>query len=859
MNDAPHPPVGAVDLSNCDREPIHQPGRVQSYGAMIAVSSDWIVQHASDNLQAILGIDHVDALGRPLHEIIVSDGFEHIRRNLRSLETHDGALRLFGVVLRASGRSFDISVHQSGAHLLIEFEPKRATREADLMAEVYPQISALRRDRDLRTLARDAARGLQALCGFDSVMVYQFQPDQSGKVIAESRLDGQSRYDGLHFPASDIPAQARALYKRSLLRLIADVNDQGATITPGTRIDGTPLDLSLAVTRSVSPIHIEYLRNMGVEASMSVSIMKDGELWGLFACHHDTPRYIDYERRTSVEMFAHMFSYELSRHEDRQRKQTEADAARLQTLLMGHMASGDSITASLLSVSKEIASVIPHDGLVLLYDDSFHATGVSPTEEEFLAIARLLDRSIGSEVFCTEALGKLHAPAREYEDRVSGLLAIPISRRPRDYLVLVRRQVETETTWAGDPAKPAQVGPNGMRLTPRKSFEAWQETVRGRSEPWTPTQIHAADLLRTTLLEIFLKVTDAANLQRKHAQEQQSLLISELNHRVRNILNLMRGLVSQSRSSAKTLEEFTANLDGRIHALARAHDQLTAERWEPTSLKSLILCEFEAYADAQSRRVSVTGPDAMIQPNAYTTLALVLHEMATNSVKYGALCDSSGTIAVSLDVDRSGAMLIDWVERGGPPVQPPTRRGFGTTIIETSIPHELRGDAEISYKVTGVEAHFRLPPNAIARIVPETAPDAEPARPAAPTAEAGFRLGGQVLVLEDTLIIAMDAAATLEDMGAAEVKIASSVADAQTWLASNTPTIALLDVNLQDEQSVPVAEALAGRGIPFVLATGYGMTSELEEAYPPCAIVQKPFSPESLRTAMVSLMAAASE
>ena len=857
MNDATPTPLGPADLTNCDREPIHQLGRVQSYGALIAVSADWIVQHASENLFDILGIEHEAVLGRPLHEIIVSDGFERIRRNLRSLETHDGVLRLFGVVLRASGRNFDVSVHESGAHLLIEFEPKRETRNSDLMAEVYPQISALRRDRDLRTLARDAAKGLQSLCGFDSVMVYQFQPDQSGLVIAETRLDGQSRYDGLHFPASDIPAQARALYKRSLLRLIADVDDPGARLLPGVRIDGAPLDLSLAVTRAVSPIHIEYLRNMGVQASMSVSIMKDGELWGLFACHHNSPCYIDYERRTSIEMFAHMFSYELSRHADRQLKGIERDTARLQTLLMGHMASGDSITATLLSVSKEIASVIPHDGLVLMHDESFHATGITPTEEDFLAIARMLDRSIGSEVFATDCLGKIHEPARDYEERTAGLLAIPISRRPRDYLVLVRKQVDTAKTWAGDPAKPAQVGPNGVRLTPRKSFAAWQETVRGKSAPWTPAETHAADLLRTTLLEIFLKVTDAANLQRKRAQEQQSLLISELNHRVRNILNLMRGLVSQSRSSAATLEEFTKNLDGRIHALARAHDQLTAERWEPTSLKALIACEFEAYAQAGSRRVRVTGPDAMIQPNAYTTLALVLHEMATNSVKYGALCDHSGTITVTLQVDRSGGMLIDWVERGGPPVQPPTRRGFGTTIIETSIPHELRGDAEISYKVTGVEAHFRLPPNCIAQIVPEQTEEA-PRTQTIVTGQTGdFRLSGPVLVLEDALIIAMDAAAILEDMGAAEVKICSSVADALSWLEAHSPTIALLDVNLQDEQSLPVAEHLAERGIPFVLATGYGMTSDLQEAYPPCAIVQKPFSAESLKSAMSGLSAEA--
>ncbi|POF30982.1 HWE histidine kinase domain-containing protein [Roseibium marinum] len=846
-----------VDLTNCDREPIHQLGRVQSYGALIAVSSDWIIQHASMNLHEILGVQHEDALGRPLNEIIVAEGFTRIRDNLRAVENPQGAARLFGVVMRESGKTFDVSVHQSGSHLIVEFEPKLSTRGRDVLSEVYPQIAALRRNRDLHLLARDAARGLQELTGFDSVMVYQFQPDHSGKVIAEQRLDGQVKYDGMMFPASDIPVQARTLYKRSLLRLIADVNDAGSRITPGRGLDGTPLDLSLAVTRSVSPIHIEYLRNMGVEASMSVSIMKDGELWGLFACHHNSPRYIDYERRTAVEMFAHMFSYELGRFEDGQRKTVEQDTSRLHALLMGHMADGRALADSLLAASDEIKSVIPHDGLVLFEDENFHATGSVPTEEEFLSIARFLDRSIGASVFSTDCLSKLHEPAGDYADRVAGLMAIPISKRPRDYLVLTRRQVEETVSWAGDPSKPVTVGPNGARLTPRKSFEVWRETVWRRSAPWAPQEVHAADLLRVILLEVFLKVTDAANLERKRAHEQQQLLISELNHRVRNILNLMRGLVAQSRSSARTLEEFTANLDGRIHSLARAHDQLTLDQWEPASLHALITFEFAAYADSKSERMTLEGPDAMITPNAYTTLALVLHEMVTNSIKYGALCDGAGRVSVKLTAERSGGLLICWTERGGPPVMPPKRRGFGSTIIETSIPHELKGDAEISYKVTGVEAKFRLPAKVISQIVfADDQAGKDQTSPASSTDSREFRLTGQGLVLEDTLIIAMDAAGMLEDLGASDVKLVASVEAALAWLETNTPAFALLDVNLGEEQSVPVAEKLHARGVPFLLATGYGEAPELVEAYPPCILLQKPFSLSTLTDALSRVLAA---
>ncbi|OOY25061.1 histidine kinase [Thioclava sediminum] len=852
---SPAPSQRPVDLTDCDREPIHQLGRVQSYGALLALSSDWIVQHASSNLEEILGMACEEALGRPLADLIVSDGFDRIRASLRTAEGGETAVRLFGVVLKANGKSFDVSLHASGPYLVVEFEPKLGTRGRDVMTDVYPQIARLRRDRGLERLARDAAMGLQALSGFDSVMIYQFQPDQSGKVIAETRKDQQRLYDGLRFPASDIPVQARALYKRALLRLIADVDDPGAPVLPGVDLNGQPLDMSLAVTRAVSPIHIEYLRNMGVGASMSVSIMRDGELWGLFACHHNQPRYIDYELRTAIEMYAHMFSYELSKFEDGERKKAQSDTASLQRTLMGHMADGKALSESLMAVSDEIRLVIPHDGLVLYENEEFSATGTTPTKEEFAGIARMLDRSIGSSTFATDQLGRAHEPARDFPERAAGLLAIPISKRPRDYLVLFRRQIADTVEWAGDPTKPAQLGPNGVRLTPRKSFEVWRETVTGRSAPWTNQQCHAAELLRTVLLEIFLKITDATSAERKRAQEHQELLISELNHRVRNILNLMRGLLAQSRSSARSLEEFTDNLDGRIQALARAHDQLTAEHWEPASLHGLISCEFAAYADRKAERVIITGPDALISPQAYTTLALVLHEMATNSIKYGGLCDSGGRVEIALSTDHSGGLLIDWKERGGPPVTPPKRRGFGSIIIENSIPHELRGDAEISYKMTGVEAQFRIPPTTIAELIDQPGTEGDVgASPAAQTG-AAFRLSGQGLVLEDTLIIAMDAAGVLEDLGARDVKITSSVEGALTWLDGARPDFAVLDVNLGDEQSVPVAERLHKMGVPFVLATGYGSAPDLLAIYPPCTVVQKPFSSDSLREALQNAIA----
>ena len=739
-------------------------------------------------------------------------------------------------------------MHQSGRHLILEFEPQQGGSDRDALAETYPLLQKVRDARDLESVAREGARAVQALSGFDSVMVYQFQPDQSGKVIAESKIGAAPSYHGLRFPASDIPAQARALYKRNLLRLIADVDDPGSEIVPQRSPEGEPLDLSLAVTRAVSPIHIEYLRNMGVEASMSVSIMKDGELWGLFACHHRSSRYVPFEKRTAIELFAHLFSYELTRLQETTRTATESRIRDMQARLMRKLADGSDLPSSLLSVSETLNQTIPHDGLILVSNGEVTRTGATPSDAELKPLTRFLNTTASSTVFATDNLSKEHAPAEEYAGRCAGLLAIPISRTPRDYLLLCRREEARTVEWAGAPQKSVSHGPHGPRLNPRKSFEAWQEIVRGQSAPWTEEELRAGELLRGLLLEVFLRIADDTATERKRAQDRQELLIAELNHRVRNILNLMRGLISQSRREDTTLDRFAGSLDGRIQALARAHDQLTRKNWAPTSLTDLVKLEISAYAEEVSR-VQITGEDVLLAPEAYSAMALVLHEMVTNSVKYGALSNGNGRVDIALSRGDAGGIDIHWRESGGPVVRPPERRGFGSAIIDRSIPYELNGEAEIDYRMTGVTARFSLPPRYLSepenivqlQHVDKSAPDAKP------------RLSGPALVVEDAMIIAMDAADILRDFGASDVRIAGNVRDGLREVEREQYQVAILDVNLGGEQSVKVADALAKAGVPLVLATGYGEQDDLRAIYPPCRIVQKPFSNDTIGAALVEL------
>lgn len=836
-----------VDLTNCDREPIHILGRVQSYGCLLALSSDWMINYASENCADVLGLDAKSIIGSRIIDIFPQETIHHLRTKMQLLGFQSGSARVFAYPALQDDRVFDISISESDQNMILEFEPRATSSQRDQdRSMVRSLIERIRRQETIDGMAREAARAIKALSGFDRVMVYKFNADDSGTVIAEVTEPGQEPFLGLRYPASDIPKQARALYVRSPLRIISDVDAPTYAIHPAHDPNGRPLDLSLAVTRAVSPIHLEYLRNMGVAASMSVSIIRNGKLWGLFACHHQTPKHISYELRSEIELFSELFNYQLAQVE-LTKELAEVDRARsLHDRLMTQLSGGKSMSEAFDVLSESIKEVIPFDGAAVFSDADYKATGLAPTKEEFLGLARFLNTTPPGQVYQTNALSARYPAAEGFGDRVAGILALPVSRRPRDYLVLFRREIASSVRWAGNPEKPAELGPNGARLTPRKSFEAWQEVVRGQSAPWRGAELRAADALRVTLLEVVLKMADERNAARKRAQDQQELLVAELNHRVRNILNLIRGLVSQGQEDAKSLESYRSVLEDRIFALARAHDQLTQKDWNWVSLRSLVETEIHAFLTTKASRVSVTGDEIDLSPAAFSTLALVIHELVTNSAKYGALNDSSGSVDLDVQLQPDGAARLSWRESNGPPVSAPTRRGFGTTIIERSIPFELKGQAETRYRVTGFEADFELP----AAHVKASEQTSETPEDHVEQQQTEAQVDGHCLVVEDNMIIALDASDMLSDLGATHVHTASSVADGLSILSRQSISFALLDVNLGDETSIPVIERCLELGIPTLLATGYGTNADIVERFPEMPILTKPYNSDSLQQSL---------
>lgn len=844
-----------VDLTNCDREPIHILGAIQPIGFLLGLSSKMTIERVSANVQLFLDLGAEELLGQPLQGIFSPQAVHNIRNRLALLTGGDAVERIFGCELNEQLDPFDVALHVSGDQIVLEAEPASG-EHGDATNTVRSMVARIDRATAFADFLNEGARLVRAFTGFDRVMVYRFAPDGSGEVAAEACRPGIGSFKGLHYPATDIPAQARALYKRNLLRVITDVTAEPIPIVPALDAHGQPLDLSLSILRSVSPIHIEYLKNMGVAASMSISIVVDDKLWGLFACHHYAPLCPSFERRSVCELFAQMFSMRLESRERKETVEFERRARDISDQLLGAVASDETLLNDPNWLGDILTNAIPADGVGVWINGSSAFSGQTPAADDFRRIIATLHDHAEGRVIATDHIASLLPGAERFADRAAGMLAIPISRAARDYVVLFRQEIIRSVRWGGDPHKPVEYGPNGPRLTPRESFAEWKELVESHSRPFTPSELRVAETLRATLIEVVLRMADEATVQRQQANERQELLIAELNHRVRNILGVIRGLIRQSKPHDGSIEGFVKLVDGRIHALARAHNQITDDHWGPAPVQALIDAEAAAFVADKPDRIRTSGGFVLLNPQAYSTMALVIHELVTNSAKYGSLSDS-GTVAVTWQRDENGDLLFDWRESGGPPVKPPSRRGFGTTIIDRSVPYDLGGKSTIDYAKDGVRAHFRIP----ARHVSESAgdrtpvikyPRPSPGHPVAPPEQ--VLAGDRVLLVEDSLIIALDAEDVLDRLGAANIVTASTVAGALEALESARPDVAMLDINLGDSTSYAVADRLAKLNVPFLFASGYGEQAQLPEAHRGKTVLQKPYTLENVARALDPLV-----
>ncbi|WNG33648.1 GAF domain-containing protein [Archangium violaceum] len=507
------PPISDADLSQCEREPIHLLGGIQPYGVLLAFSEpDLSLKVVSANTGELLGRAPETLLGRSLEEVLHPSSLVILNRALSSSTL--GSLRI-----EAAGRFFVGLLHRRDGLAVLELEPaSESTSEEEALARVDQLLSPLAGAQGTKGLLQAAAEAVRALTRFDRVMVYRFDADWHGEVVAESREPEMDGFLGLHFPASDIPAQARALYTRTTLRLIADARAQPVTLVPAVLPSlGRPLDLSDAALRSVSPVHLEYLANMRVGASMSISLLREGRLWGLIACHHRAPLLVPASTRRACDVLARLVSLQLASEERASVASEVARRAHLQFQMVERLSSESGSLSSALSKQGDLLlGLTGAGGAALLLGDTPILVGATPAVEEVTALADWLAGQRFDGTFHTERLGALHPPAADYADIASGLLAVRLDEHAPRFVLWFRPEVARTVTWAGNPQKPVVPGPGANRLHPRASFAAWQETVRGASSPWAPEDLATAVSFRGSLVSVLLR--HAAALARSNAE-----------------------------------------------------------------------------------------------------------------------------------------------------------------------------------------------------------------------------------------------------------------------------------------------------------------------------------------------------
>jgi light-regulated signal transduction histidine kinase (bacteriophytochrome) len=435
-------------LADCDSEPIHLLGAIQPVGFLLSAGADWNVLRASENVGSHLGVPHEQLIGRSVDTCLPADVLHDIRGRLQQAGEAGVVEPLFGRRLRPDGPSFAVAAHRSGDEFVLEFETETG-EPCPAPTAVRAIIAQVERHRSLASVYREAARQVRALTGFDRVMLYRFDPDGHGEVVGEAVRHGVASFMGLRYPASDIPAQARALYLRNLTRMIADVDDAPVPITPALTPDGRALDLSMSILRSVSPVHIEYLRNMGVRSSMSISVLQGGRLWGLIACHHDTPKHVDLQMRLTGELFGQMFSYLLEVRERLSEAIHDTRSQEVHNRIASAFADRDSGMRNIPEFLTDVTDYVQSDGIGSYHAGEVELVGLTPTPDEFLQLVRFLNQTPPGRVFATSELSGVFPPAADYAMRVAGILAVPISRTPRDYLVFFRRESVQTVTWAG--------------------------------------------------------------------------------------------------------------------------------------------------------------------------------------------------------------------------------------------------------------------------------------------------------------------------------------------------------------------------------------------------------------------------
>ncbi len=495
---AQSPAFGKADLSNCEREQIHLAGSIQPFGALLLLREpDLTIVQASANAETFLAFD------RPL----VGLRLDSLSGNLLArIRPHlDDPLSDVPVGVRCAvgepGVEFDGLLHRpASGGLVIELE--RVGPNVDLSRHVERALTSLLSCSSLKLLCDEAAKLFRQLTGYDRVMVYRFDEEGHGQVFSERKKAQLEPFLGNWYPASDIPQIARRLYETNRVRVLADVSYEPAPLVPRLQRD---LDMSLCVLRSMSPLHIQYLKNMGVAATLVVSLMVGGRLWGLIACHHYTPRVVHFEVRAVCEVLAEAFATRIAALDAFVQAQAEISVRRLEQRMVDTISREGDWRSALFDRSQALITLLRAQGAALLLEDDVQTIGEVPGTQAIRSVQARLKGGPGGPISLTTSLNRDMPELVGQMPGIGGLLAVPISDTKGDYLIWFRPERIEAVTWGGNPMKPFIVGNNPLDLSPRRSFAKWHELVEGTCESWSAAEQTTARMVGEMVADVVLQ------------------------------------------------------------------------------------------------------------------------------------------------------------------------------------------------------------------------------------------------------------------------------------------------------------------------------------------------------------------
>lgn len=649
-----------VTLTNCDAEPVQRPGCIQDHGALLVLRpGDLTVAQASENVAAILGVAPEVLLGRDVATVLGEENAARLTALLAKERPERNPVYAFTLPPRADGDPLDVFVHTVDGAVVVEFEATgRADADApDSYAAVKKAVGRFQSTESLRALCDTVADEVRALTGFDRAMVYRFHADGHGEVFAESRRDDLPPWLGLHYPAEDIPKPAREVFTRTWIRPLPDVSGGLAEMVPLVHPDtGKALEMTQCALRGASVMYTEYLKNMGVTAGLTLALRRGDELWGLIACHHYTgPRHVPYPVRVACELLAQVASLQHRAAEDREHHayRLRLDAVHQQLVAAAAQEGG---LAAMTDGPPTLLDGLDADGFALYHRDRWWRVGATPSEAQLDALAAWLEglpqfASSPRPLYVTDALARDHAAAAAYADVASGLLAMPLSRSRRNLLLWFRAETLATVSWGGNPHdKPSVPGPHGPRLTPRRSFELFQESVRERSRPWLLVELEAATRLRLQLMELVVARAERlaelnADLARSNEELDAFAYVAshDLKEPLRGIHKYAHQLLEESaaddpkRPRVESLMRLTIRMDSLLDSLLHfSRVGRAALLLEPVDLNELVGEAVEMVGSRRSgdaREISIPRPLPTVWCDR-VRVREVLVNLLSNALKY---------------------------------------------------------------------------------------------------------------------------------------------------------------------------------------------------------------------------------